>query len=136
MSFFPLPCLTLDQHGHVHEHVVQLFDGGLQLDDVCMPGLDVGQRLLGARGVHDDALGENGRVALLQHVLQLLIRRGATCRNNAGNVPQRDVAIYYIRSSLTSDLEVPLDPVLAPLPVIRLRPVVLGHHLHEFPGER
>ena len=49
--------LTLDQHCHVHEHVVQLLDGGLQLDDVGVPSLDVRQGLLGRRRVHDDALG-------------------------------------------------------------------------------
>ena len=50
--------LTLYQHGHVHEHVVQLLDGGLQLDDVGVPSLDVRQGLLGRRRVHDDALGK------------------------------------------------------------------------------
>ena len=49
--------LTLYEHGHVHEHVVQLLDGGLQLDDVGVPSLDVRQGLLGRRRVHDDALG-------------------------------------------------------------------------------
>ena len=49
--------LALYQHGHVHEHVVQLLDGGLQLDDVRVPSLDVRQGLLGRRSVHDDALG-------------------------------------------------------------------------------
>ena len=37
--------LTLDEHGHVHEHVVQLLDGGLQLDEHLVPVLDVLQRL-------------------------------------------------------------------------------------------
>jgi hypothetical protein len=37
--------LAFDEHGHVHEHVVQLLDGSLQLDDVRMPRFDVGQRL-------------------------------------------------------------------------------------------
>ena len=50
--------LTLYEHGHVHEHVVQLLDGGLQLDDVGVPSLDVRQGLLGRRRVHDDALGK------------------------------------------------------------------------------
>ena len=48
--------LTLDQHSHVHEHVVQLLDGGLQLDDVRVPRLDVCQRLLCCSCVHDDTL--------------------------------------------------------------------------------
>ena len=50
--------LTLDQHCHVHEHVVQLLDGGLQLDDICVPCLDVCQCLLCCSGVHDDTLQE------------------------------------------------------------------------------
>ena len=48
--------LTLDQHSHVHEHVVQLLDGRLQLDDVRVPRLDVCQRLLCCSRVHDDTL--------------------------------------------------------------------------------
>lgn len=44
--------LALDKHRHVHEHVVQLADGRLQLDDVGVPRLDVGQRLLGLLGLH------------------------------------------------------------------------------------
>ena len=48
--------LTLDQHCHVHEHVVQLLDGRLQLDDVRVPRLDVCQRLLCCSCVHDDTL--------------------------------------------------------------------------------
>lgn len=33
--------LALDQHRHVHEHVVQLFDAILQLHDVLVPSLDI-----------------------------------------------------------------------------------------------
>lgn len=44
--------LTLDQHGHVHEHVVQLADAGLQFDDVGVPRLDVRQRLLRLLRLH------------------------------------------------------------------------------------
>ena len=105
--------LTLHQHGHVHEHVVELLDGGLQLHDVGVPRLDVGQRLLGGRRVHDDALGEDGRVALLDHVLELGVGGGAA-----------------------GDLELALDPVLAALPVVGLRAVVLRHDLDELARER
>ena len=48
--------LALHKHGHVHEHVVELLDGGLQLDDVRVPRLDVRQGLLGRSCVHDNAL--------------------------------------------------------------------------------
>ena len=48
--------LALHKHGHVHEHVVELLDGGLQLDDVGVPRLDVRQGLLGRSSVHDNAL--------------------------------------------------------------------------------
>lgn len=44
--------LAFDEHRHVHEHVVQLADGGLQLDDVGVPRLDVGQRLLRLLRLH------------------------------------------------------------------------------------
>lgn len=46
--------LTLNQHGHVHEHVVQLTDAILQLDDLIVPGFDLIHGLLGDVGVHDD----------------------------------------------------------------------------------
>lgn len=46
--------LTLDEHGHVHEHVVQLADGRLQLDDIGVPRLDVRQRLLRLLRLHYD----------------------------------------------------------------------------------
>ena len=39
---------------------MQLLDGRLQLDDVGVSGLDVGQGLLSCRGVHDDALEGEG----------------------------------------------------------------------------
>ena len=35
-----------------------------------------------------------------------------------------------------TDLQLPLDAALAALAVVRLRGVVLGHHLHELPGQR
>ena len=72
-------CLTLNQHGHIHEHVVQLLDGRLQLNDVRVPRLYVCQRLLGRGSVHDDPLGKDGGVALLEHVLQLLVGCCAAC---------------------------------------------------------
>ena len=56
---------------------MQLLDGRLQLDNVGVPGLNVGQGLFGSRGVHDDPLGEDCRVALLQHIFQLLISGGS-----------------------------------------------------------
>lgn len=58
--------LALYKHGHVHEHVVQLLDGGLQLDDVGVPGFDVGEGLLGLGSVHHDALREDSRIALMK----------------------------------------------------------------------
>lgn len=35
-----------------------------------------------------------------------------------------------------TDFQLPLDAALAALAVVRLRGVVLGHHLHELPGQR
>lgn len=46
--------LALHQHGHVHEHIVQLPDAVLQLDDLTVSGLYLAQGLLGNAGVHDD----------------------------------------------------------------------------------
>ena len=46
--------LALDEHGHVHEHVVQFLDGLLQLHDVIVTRLDVLERLLGLLRVCDD----------------------------------------------------------------------------------
>ena len=66
--------LALYQHGHVHEHVVQLLDGGLQLDDVRVPSLDVRQGLLGRRRVHDDALGTRD----LSHYIKVVTRQSAS----------------------------------------------------------
>ena len=66
--------LALYQHGHVHEHVVQLLDGGLQLDDVRVPSLDVRQGLLGRRSVHDDALGTRD----LSHYIKVVTRQSAS----------------------------------------------------------
>lgn len=51
------PYLRLDEHGHVHEHVVQLLDAVLQLDDVIVTRLDVLQRLLGLTRVRQDLTG-------------------------------------------------------------------------------
>jgi len=61
-----MSCLYLAfyEHGHVHEHVVQLFDGRFQLDDVGVAGLDVRQSLLRLSRVHHDALREDRSVAL------------------------------------------------------------------------
>ena len=55
-DIYSLFYLTLDKHGHIHEHVVEFLDGGLQLDDVCVPRLNVCQGLLGCCCVHDNAL--------------------------------------------------------------------------------
>lgn len=41
------PHLRLHEHGHVHEHLVQLADAGLQLQDVLVAGLDLVERLPG-----------------------------------------------------------------------------------------
>lgn len=57
---------------------------------------------------YTDPLCEYCRVALFQHLLQLIIS-GGTAR----------------------DLQLPLYPVLATVPVIRLRAVVLRHNLNE-----
>lgn len=46
--------LALHQHGHVHEHIVELPDAVLQLDDLTVSGLDLTQSLLRDAGVHDD----------------------------------------------------------------------------------
>lgn len=46
--------LALHKHGHVHEHVVQLTDAVLQLDDLTVPRLNLTQGLLRDTGVHDD----------------------------------------------------------------------------------
>lgn len=46
--------LALHKHGHVHEHVMQLTDAVLQLDDLTMPRLNLAQGLLRDTGVHDD----------------------------------------------------------------------------------
>ena len=46
--------LTLNQHRHVHEHVVHLANARLQFDDVVVARLNVLQRLLGLLRLHDD----------------------------------------------------------------------------------
>lgn len=46
--------LSLYEHGHVHEHLMQLPDAGLQLHDVLVAGLDLVQGLPGDLGVWDD----------------------------------------------------------------------------------
>ena len=48
--------LAFYQHSHIHEHVVELLDGSLQLDDVGVPRLNVCQSLLRCSCVHDNAL--------------------------------------------------------------------------------
>ena len=52
--------LSLHQHSHVHKHVVQLPDAGLQADDVLMTGLDLAQGLPGDLRVGDDLHGGKG----------------------------------------------------------------------------
>lgn len=49
--------LALHQHGHVHEHIVQLPDTVLQLDDLTVSGLNLTEGLLRDAGVHDDLEG-------------------------------------------------------------------------------
>lgn len=49
--------LALHEHGHVHEHVVQLPDAVLQLDDLTVACLNLTQGLLRDAGVHDDLGG-------------------------------------------------------------------------------
>ena len=53
----------------------------------------------------------------------------------------QDVAPWHAQPGcgppgLLTDLQLPLDPALAALPVVGLRRVVLGHHLHELAGQR
>lgn len=38
-------CLNLQQHGGVNKNLVQLFDAGLEADDVLMTTLDLTQNL-------------------------------------------------------------------------------------------
>lgn len=49
--------LTLDQHRHVHEHVVEFSNRVLQLDDVGVSSFDVGKCLFCLLCLHDDLLG-------------------------------------------------------------------------------
>lgn len=53
------PYLLFDQHGHVLEHVVQLFDAVLQFHNVLMSGLDVLQGLTRRVRVHQDLNNNN-----------------------------------------------------------------------------
>ena len=46
--------LALHKHGHVHEHVMQLTDAVLQLNDLTVPSLNLAEGLLRNAGVHDD----------------------------------------------------------------------------------
>lgn len=46
--------LTLDEHGHVHKHVVQLSNTVLELHNVLVTRLDIGERLFGRLRVHDN----------------------------------------------------------------------------------
>ncbi len=43
--------LRFDQHGHVHEHVVQLSNGVFKFDDISVTGFNVRKRLLCLLGV-------------------------------------------------------------------------------------
>lgn len=58
-------------------------------------------------------LREDSGVALLQHLLELVVGGGAA-----------------------RDLQLPLYPALAAVPVVGLRAVVLRHHLHELARQR
>lgn len=62
--------------------------------------------------MHAHPLSEDSRVILLEHSLQLLVR----------GVP-------------SSDLKLPEYPVFAPVPIVGLRAVVLGHNLDELARE-
>lgn len=46
--------LTLHQHGHIHEHIVQLTDAVLQFDDFIVPRLNLIHSLFTDVAVHDD----------------------------------------------------------------------------------
>lgn len=59
------------------------------------------------------ALSENGGVPLLQHLFELVVGGGAA-----------------------GDLQLPLYPAFATIPVVRLRTVVLGHHFDELARQR
>lgn len=63
--------------------------------------------------MYTDPLCEHCRVALLEHLLELVIGGGAA-----------------------GDLQLPLYPALAAISVVGLRAVVLRHHLHELARQR
>lgn len=46
--------LALHQHGHIHEHIVQLTDAVLQFDDFTVPRLNLIHGLFTDVAVHDD----------------------------------------------------------------------------------
>jgi len=48
------PYLTFYQHGHVHEHVVQLPDGVFEFNNVSVTRLDVRKGLFCLLRFHDD----------------------------------------------------------------------------------
>lgn len=75
--------LALDQHGHIHEHVMQFPNRVLQFNNISMTCFDISKSLFGLMRIHNNALRENGRVALFQHLLQFFIRSGsASCKWN------------------------------------------------------
>ena len=77
--------LALDKHSHVHEHVMELLDGGLKLDDIGVPRFDVRQGLLGSSCVHDNALdefkSEVGRGFLALQILFALLKKAFSAYN-------------------------------------------------------
>lgn len=59
------------------------------------------------------ALSENSRVPLLQHLFKFIVGGGAT-----------------------GDLQLPLYPTFAPISIVGLRTVVLGHNFNELTRQR
>lgn len=112
MPAFPYASyLIFHQHGDVHKHVMELLDAALQPYDVLVPTLNLAEGLLGNLGVNDPR-SEDGWVATLQHLFQLLI----CCL-------------------LASNFKLPLDAPFAAFTEVHLSLIVLCHHLHKLPGE-
>ena len=65
----------------------------------------------------------------------LVVVRPAASRDQTEPSPSRVVSGSLAPPLQLTDLQLPLDAALAALAVVRLRGVVLGHHLHELPGQ-
>lgn len=65
--------LTLDEHRHIHKHIVKLPYGALQLHDIVVSGFNVSKSLLRLLRVRDDALREDAGVPAFDHLLQGIV---------------------------------------------------------------